>query len=145
MSKPIGQNGLARITEDAKSFATFAKPTLATKIIALNPDMIYGLFCTGAGPSDVTLQTTADSKDAIGNGTAKYTAVKTYNALPAAGGFFAALKGLTAVKVTHVKNGVGVDDAGTVAALGGRFQVRAQQGVIGADGGLGAYTPLTAT
>lgn len=145
MSKPIGMNGLARIATDNVLSAVFKATTAATKTIGLDPAKTYGLFASGAGPSDITVQTTSDSQDRIADGTAKYAALKTYAAMAAAGGFLGAINGATGVKVTHVKNGVAVDDAPTVAKLGGRFELRAVAGVPDADAGLGVYTPLTAT
>lgn len=146
MSHPIGTSGLARAALSmAVLSVSFKKTTAETKIIALDPSKNYGLFCSGAGPSDVLVYATKDSKDAVSNGTAVYTAVKTYTAMAAAGGYIGELKNCTAVKVTHTKSGSGTDDAAKVTALGGRFQVRAMEGATGADTGLGSYTALTAT
>jgi hypothetical protein len=146
MSKPIGRNGLARISDDNFGVLTFAANTLATKVQGLDRTKSYAVFMIGAGPSDVTLAATKDSQDAVSDGIAKFAALKTYADLPAAGGFAGVVSGVTAVRVTHVKEGAGTDDAPTVVKLGGRFQVRFVE-TVDLDGttGLGDYTALTAT
>lgn len=144
MTKPIGFNGLARIAEDNFTTTQFAKDALATKVLALNPALTYSLYAKGAGPSTVTLQATSDTKEAIANGTAVYAGLKTYANLPAAGGFIGDVSGVTALRITHVKSGAAADDAAVVAALGGRFQVRASARGAAATG-LGQQTPLTST
>lgn len=148
MSTPIGTAGLVRIagtTDDKNRRVGFKANALATKYLGLNPEKWYGLFAVGAGPSDITVAVTSDSPQSIANGTAKYGALKTYTNMAAAGGFLGAVNGATGVKVTHVKNGAGVDDVNVVAALSGRFELRAVENVPDNDTGLGIYTALTST
>lgn len=146
MSKPIGRKGLARISDDNFGVLVFAAATAATKVQALDRSKSYAVIFVGAGPSDVTLAASKDSQDAISEGTAKYAATKTYAALPAAGGFAGVVSGVTAVKITHIKSGAGVDDAPTVVKLGGRFQARfIETADLDNTTGLGDYTALTAT
>lgn len=144
MSKPIGMTGLRRLTNDAKvKEATFPLDTSVSKVVALDPTKSYAILCSGAGPADLTIEMTADSHDAIANGTARYAPATVYSNIAAAGGFLGNAVGATGVRVTHVKDGVGVDDANTVALLGGRYQVRFVEGGVEADIGLDAYTPVT--
>lgn len=146
-SRAIGFGGVSRISGNDRLAATitFALAAMAVKSVTLDPNKTYGLFMMGAGPADIVVKTTSDAPEAIANGTAKYAATKTYTAAAAAGGYLASVNGVTGVQVTHTKSGAGVDDAPTVAKLGGRYQFRAVEGVVDGDGGLGAYTALTAT
>ena len=142
-----GMNGEAKITKDQGVVkATALVNTAQTDALLLDTTQQYAVFLAVSGPTDVTLQATLDSHEAILNGTAIYTAAKgkTNNT---AGGLLAMLdKGVTGLKVVQTKYGAGTDDATTVAALGGRSCVRCVP-VVNADGGTGLtdYTPITLT
>lgn len=145
----MGMNGQAyvRSTTAKVRKVTFALATSATKTISLDPSKRYAVFAEGAGPSDVTLAVSGDDPAAIAAGKGKFSANKGYTALAAAGGYLGTVNGGTTLKVTHIKNGAGTDDAPTVAALGGRFQLRAVEigfAIAEDDADLGGYTAVTA-
>lgn len=145
-SRAIGFGGVARISGDERPApsVTFPLATSVTKNLGgLDPAKKYAIIAVGAGPANLNIQTTGDTPEAVANGTAKYAAAKVYTAIPAAGGVLGVVEGVTGVKVIHIKNGAGTDDAPTVAKLGGRYQVKAVESAK-VDGGLGAYTPVAA-
>jgi len=143
MSKPIGMTGLKRIANDKQNSMVFKADAAATKTLALDPSKTYAVFAMGAGPATLTFAATSDSADAIANGTAKYVANRLFTALAAAGGYLGTLGvGATGIKVTHVKSGAGVDDAPTVALLGGRYEVRIVEAADNTTG-FGDYTAVT--
>jgi len=149
MSTPIGRTGLARIGNDQVNAVTFTANTSVTKVTGLDPTKTHDIFFSVAGPSDVTLAFTSDDPQAVAGDYAVYGADKVYTTVSAAGYGGAVAPGVTAVKVTHAKNGAGTDVALTVATLGGRFQARfvekvaVGQAVADADQGTyGDYTAL---
>jgi hypothetical protein len=124
MSKPTGEALIVTGANGVRK-ATATVNTAVASVIKLDPAMAHNVFAAVAGPTDFTaVSATTDSPEAVANGTAVYCTAKAKTNVTA-GGLLANLpKGVTALKVTMTKNGAGTDDVPTVAALGGRSQVR---------------------
>lgn len=125
---------------------TFSETASTVKILSLDRSKAYDVFLAVAGNTNILLQSTMDSPEAVANGTANYAALKTFAATSAGGYLVGSKKGVTAIKVTQSKQGASADNSVTVAALGGRAQVRAvpNDGTLG-DSGNGSYTALTSS
>lgn len=149
-SQPIGMNGLASVVNAAAGesrTAVFTADSSATRTISnIDPTTANKVFVSVAGPSALTLQATMDSAAAVKAGNAVWAAVKTYANVTADGYMGTLDKGVSALRVTHVKVGAGIDTAGKVTSLGGRAQVRVvPTSDMDATTGLGDYTAMTAT
>lgn len=122
----IGMSGVAKMAPETGGIfkAVFTADTAADKIIKV-PQGDYGVFVSLAGAADLDISVSRDSHAAVDDGTAEFTTPAAYDAVAAGDYFYGDCQSITAIKISHVKNGAVADNATTVAKLGGRCQVRA--------------------
>jgi hypothetical protein len=129
MNSDSNQNGKALITNDAGADGdvTFVANGPEVQVLYVDPAVAHAFYVSTAGPSDFSIRATRDSKEAIANGVAVFGAATVFNNRNGNVYLGDLAVGITALEVTHTKNGVGVDTVGIVAKLGGRAKVRAQK------------------
>lgn len=126
MTQPIGYTGLKRATPemDRVGKLVFALTTSVTAVKQF-PRGDYSIFVSLAGASDLSFEFTNDTAENIKNGTAEWTGVTAKTAVAAGDYYYGDVRDITAMRITHIKNGGAADNASIVTALGGRAQVRA--------------------
>lgn len=143
MSKPTGEALI--VNSDHKRLVFLAGETASTVKTLQLDGRAADVFLHVAGNTNIKVEATTDSHEAVVKGNAVFAAAKTFTAT-AVDGYLGSLKaGVTAIRITQSKQGTGTDDAGKLALIGGRASVVVAPVGTGGDTGIGAYTALASS